>query len=253
MPSENESGLMVQGVSVRYGSLVVLENTNAVFPDSGVHLIVGKNGSGKTTLFNAINELIPVESGSMCIREGNQEFRWGSEEFRTRVYYLPSDFYLPQYMTGDEYAQFVLSGYPSSKREAISPVADALGMADAMRNLIETYSFGMKKKLQFIALLASGATYAIADEPFSGLDIETALLMEEVIARMQKTRSFIVVTHDVSMIDRFPTDIHVMEKGRLTDFDGASHELLELLRKEGGTNVDAERIITSLGADEVLS
>lgn len=77
--------------------------------------------------------------------------------------------------------------------------------------------------------------------------------MEEVIARMQKTRSFIVVTHDVSMIDRFPTDIHVMAKGRLTDFDGASHELLELLRKEGGTNVDAERIITSLGADEVLS
>lgn len=137
-------------------------------------------------------------------------------------------------MTGDEYAEFVLSGYPSSKREAISPVADALGMADAMRNLIETYSFGMKKKLQFIALLASGATYAIADEPFSGLDIETALLMEEVIARMQKTRSFIVVTHDVSMIDRFPTDIHVMAKGRLTDFDGASHELLELLRKEGG-------------------
>ena len=238
---------------MRYGSVVVLRDTNATFPDTGVHLIVGKNGSGKTTLFNAINELIPVESGSMCIRERKQEYRWGSEEFRTKVFYLPSDFYLPQYMTGDEYVEFVLAGYPSRKREAISPVADVLGMADAMRNPIETYSFGMKKKLQFIALLASGATFAIADEPFSGLDIETALLMEEVIARIQKIRSFIVVTHDMSMIDRFPADIHVMTKGQLADFDGTSRELLELLKKEGGTKADAERIIASLGADEVLS
>lgn len=111
----------------------------------------------------------------------------------------------------------------------------------------------MKKKLQFIALLASGAIYAIADEPFSGLDIETALLMEEVIARIQKIRSFIVVTHDMSMIDRFPADIHVMTKGQLADFDGTSRELLELLKKEGGTKADAERIIASLGAGEVLS
>lgn len=61
-------------------------------------VIVGLNGSGKTVFLNSITGILNIDSGTIAI----DGFKPDSKEFKERIFYIPSDFYLPEYMTGKE-------------------------------------------------------------------------------------------------------------------------------------------------------
>ena len=252
--------LVVDSLCVSYGDKRVLKGVCAGFDTDNVYLVVGMNGSGKTTLFNAVNELISADSGRVFIENSDGSADAGSADasvlcslgdagFKKRLFYVPSDFYLPEYMSGVEYLRFVLKWYPSASFELASVLCRVLDMNAAARKRIESYSFGMKKKIQIIAAIASNADFVLADELFSGLDFETVLLLQEIIETVRKGRCFVLVTHDAGTVQRYPGFVSVMRDGLLERFDGGPGQLLDYMRRAGdidGKVRQVERYAVSL-------
>ena len=145
----------IKNLSKKYKNRIVLNDVTISFPEKGVTVIVGVNGSGKTTLMDCIVGMKSMDSGEIFV----DSFSYSSDNYKSKLFYIPSDFYLPEFMTGIEYLHFILSRYVHSNRLLIPDFIDLFGLESAQNQLIESYSFGMKKKIQIIAALLSNAEY----------------------------------------------------------------------------------------------
>lgn len=234
--------LEIKKITKKYGGQIVLDNLSTIFNEKGITIIVGTNGSGKTTLFNIVVGMQEADSGVVEL----DGFLQNSREYKECLFYIPSDFYLPEYMTGEEYAEFVLGSYPKSKQKDFEMIVQILGMSENKKYNIESYSFGMKKKLQLSVAIASHAKYILADEIFSGLDFETMIICEEMFRKISRKTSIIVVSHDTNTLSKFPQDIRIMIKGDLTNFSGSNEDLTDFIRNDKDVNEKLTQIIKYL-------
>lgn len=228
----------IEKLSKSFGREKILKDLSVSFNDKGVTVIVGLNGSGKTVFLNTISGIYSVDSGRVSLNgQANN-----SKVFKESIFYIPSDSYLPEYLTGQEYAEFVQSRYSLSDKEVFLVVVELLEMTEALKKPIETYSFGMKKKLQIALALSLRVGYILADEVFSGLDLETIILVQELFALYSRDHKIILVSHERNIINKFSDDILLMRNGELTAFVGNVDELSDYIYKEGGVNEKLSRI-----------
>lgn len=224
--------LIIKNLYKKYGKDIVINNLESSFSDKGVSLIVGTNGSGKTTLLNILTNMIQADSGLILL----DRMEPSTIEYKSRIFYIPSDFYLPEYMTGKEFSEFILSRYSNSSIETFNMISKLLGINSSQEKTLETYSFGMKKKIQIAISIAANTEYIIVDEIFNGLDFETSILVQEIFEEISVNRKIIIVSHDRNTLEKFPNDIRLMNKGKLESFKGNPRELYELIKQEGMLN-----------------
>ena len=212
--------LTIHQLSKRFGQHTVLDDLDFQADTNGVYLIVGTNGCGKTTFMNILANMLKADTGRVYCHQHTL----GSKAYKESLFYIPSDFYLPEYLTGQEYLEMMLQHYPNANDDFAETLLDIFDLDNDRHHLLETYSFGMKKKIQLIAAIASGTDYVLADELFSGLDFDTVLIVQELLAHLQQERCFIIVSHDLNTLVAFPDHIYIMNKGKLKLFkDHVSH------------------------------
>lgn len=212
-----------------YKGKTILNNISAEFLDEEISVIVGANGSGKTTLCEIISGLRMPDSGRVYINEIEN----CSDEFKVDFFYMPADFYLPEYMTGNEYAEFVLSRYPQSDKVYFEQILHLLDMKDHIEKVIESYSFGMKKKLQILIALSTNANTVLADEIFSGLDFETTAIVHELVSVSSSTTKFVIVAHELDTLQKFSNDVWVLRTGKMVRHVGNPMDLIDEICCEG--------------------
>lgn len=221
--------LEVKELCKSFGSHCVLDSLSITFGKTGITVIVGLNGSGKTVFLNSVSGIIQYDSGEVLL----DGYSNGSDTFKKNIFYIPSDSYLPEYLTGNEYADFVQSRYENSSKSIFSEISCLLDMTGALEKAIESYSFGMKKKLQIALGLSLNVGYLLADEVFSGLDLETVILTQELFGLYAKKHKVLLVSHERNIINQFSNDILLMRKGKLTEFKGTADELSEYIYQQG--------------------
>ena len=223
--------LSVKDITKKYGKIIVLQELTYNF-DKGVNIIVGTNGCGKSTLLNIIGNLDGNFTGEVTFNDDDLT----SINYKKRTFYLPSDFYLPEFMTGKEYIDFILSLYPNSNNKRLNDLIKLFKMDKSINKMISNYSFGMKKKIQFIASICANVDLYLYDELFSGLDFETTIIIEEIISYMEKTKTIILVSHDINTLKRFNKKIMIMSEGKLNEFnydvDGIINRISEMVIDE---------------------
>lgn len=222
--------LVISNLQKRFGKRIVLDRLTLNLESGHVYVIVGANGSGKTTLMNIINDLVPADDGVLSL----DGYPLGDLKFKKAIYYLPSDFYLPEYLTGVEYVNFILSRYPNAVRGYVQWLFALFELDSVQNQTIESYSYGMKKKVQLIAAISANTNYIFADEVFGGLDFETVILLQEIFAIMSRDKCIVVVSHDSNTLLRFPRNILHMEHGHIERFDGTPEELVAKIKEESG-------------------
>lgn len=220
--------LNINGLTKKYGDTYIFNDLSTSFTDTGVTLIVGLNGSGKTTFLNAVNRMIEVEKGNIFIDDINSQ----SVEYKRAITYIPSDFYLPDYMTGREFCNFTFSVYKTFNYSMFNFLIHLYDFEDSIDRLIESYSFGMKKKLQIITSFSLYVKYIFADELISGLDLETQLLTNTIIDFLKNERKIILVTHSLDAMNRYTDDIRILDSGELKTVSSRS-EIEEYILKTG--------------------
>lgn len=222
--------LVIKDIEKHFGKQRVLDHVTFTVEVGHVYVIVGTNGSGKTTLMNIANDLVHADAGYMSL-DGHP---LGNVKFKEAMYYVPSDFYLPEYLTGAEYVNFMLKRYPHAIGEYVQWLFELFELKDVQNDTLESYSFGMKKKIQLIAAISANTEYIFADEIFGGLDFETVILTQEILNILSKKKCIVIVSHDSNTLMRFPDNILKMEQGRISPFSGTPEELVEQIKEGNG-------------------
>lgn len=175
-------------ISEKKFSKVIFENVNIDLYAGNCYALVGLNGSGKTTLINTVTGLDKRFTG---------EINYTNGDLRKNMFYIPSDFYIPDYLTGQQYYQYLCTIYEKENNAKLfENLLDVFDMTDASTELMASYSFGMKKKIQFICAVCIDQEINIFDEITSGLDVGTILLIENIINLQKDEKIYLIATHD---------------------------------------------------------
>ena len=191
--------------------------------------LVGPNGSGKTTLIKCLLKQIDFEGKVI----------WSIK--KPNVFYIPDDNILPDLLTGNEYLSFVESLFKLDKEVNREELIQRFKMENDLNKLIQSYSYGMKKKIQIIASMMANCQILILDEIFRGLDMlairETKIALQEYAS---KGGTILLSSHDIVSVELLCDEVIFLHNGVLK-----AHGTPKFLCKISGC-VDLETLFMSI-------
>jgi ABC-2 type transport system ATP-binding protein len=214
----------VINLSKKFGNKQVLRNVNLCFEQGKVYGIVGENGAGKTTLFRCIAGLEEFEG----------EIRSDEKPLKNQLGFLLTDPYFFPKITGREYIQLLCN----ARQKKITGI-DSRNVFDLpLDEFAATYSTGMRKKLAITAILLQDNSCLILDEPFNGVDIQSNIVIAEIIHRLKGLdKTVIISSHIFSTLSDTCDEIHLLKNG----------EFLKTVMKEDFSLLETEMKEISIG------
>jgi ABC-2 type transport system ATP-binding protein len=178
---------------------------------------LGPNGSGKSLTLKMLTGLIDPTEGRVTY--SGVDVTGGNLDFRSRFGYVPEEPHLYPFLSGREYLDLV-AGLRDMPARLTRPKIDALlerfGLAEAAEQSINTYSKGMKQKTLLIAALLHDPELLILDEPESGLDVGSILLLRHLVRVLaERGRAILYSSHIVENVERLCTRVIVLSAGRI--------------------------------------
>lgn len=229
----------VKGLSKRFGNTQVLTDINAVFHNGTVNMIIGKSGSGKSVLAKCIVGLHRPEEGQV-LYDGASFHDMGPEEkreIRQRIGMLFQGSALFDSLTVLENVLFPLKMFASMpKGEMLDRAHTCLkrvNIVDKDKLYPAELSGGMQKRVGIARAIAMTPSYLFVDEPNSGLDPQTSIVIDDLIKELTEefNTTTIVITHDMNSVMETGESILFIHQGRKW-WQGSSDELLTSDNKE---------------------
>jgi ABC-2 type transport system ATP-binding protein len=191
----------VKEIQLSYDKKVVLNKLSKSFELHKIQGIVGLNGAGKTSFFNVLAQLIEANSGA--ITYNNQALSHKS------ISYLETQPFFYSRLTGREYLDIFEHKNPELNQTELINL-----LKFPVDNLIENYSTGEQKKLALVAILKQNRPIIILDEPFNGLDLESAKVLETIVLRLkEKGKTVFISSHILSPLFNLCDTIHHLADG----------------------------------------
>jgi ABC-2 type transport system ATP-binding protein len=227
--------LEVRGLRRRFGSSIALDGVDLAVPSGEIHALLGPNGAGKTTLLRTLGGLVAPTDGAVKVL-GN-DLTAGSRALHGQVGLVPSGdrtFYLR--ISGLENLVFFARLHGLRRREAVArarEVLSAVGLTDAARRPVATYSHGMQKRLSIGRALLTEPGVLLVDEATHDLDPKGAQRVRALVAERAAAGAAVVwATQRVDEIDGFAHRVTLLSAGRVR-FTGSVGELLTAGGLEG--------------------
>lgn len=212
--------IKINGLSKNYGKNEVLKDITMEFSKGKAYGIVGENGAGKTTLFRCIAGLESYDG----------EINSAITPLKNHLGLLLTDPFFFSKITGKEYIRLLCNA-----RGKTSLDFESKNIFDLPLNqYASTYSTGMKKKLAITAILLQENEYFIFDEPFNGVDIQSNIILTEIILKLKELNKVVLISsHIFSTLSDTCDEIHLLRKGeqiksvQKTDFKRLEQEMKE--------------------------
>jgi ABC-2 type transport system ATP-binding protein len=223
--------VVLDKVTVTYGSNRALRDVSAVFPAGAVGLL-GPNGAGKSTMIKSLLGFITPTSGRLEVLGMNVAER--PLDVRGRIGYMPeNDGHIP----GMNAVTFVaycgqLAGLPQADAmQRAHEVLYYVGLGEARYRNVETYSTGMKQRIKLAQALVHDPDLLFLDEPTNGMDPKGREEMLELVHDIahHKDISLILSSHLLPDVEYVCDHVVVMDKGRV-----AAHGPIEELKGPAG-------------------
>ncbi len=223
--------LTLDRVTKRYGSTIAVADLTLEVRRGEVFGLLGPNGAGKSTTVALAVGLLAADAGRVTVNGDGDPRR---PEVRARVGVAPQALALYDLLTADENLRFFGTIYGLSGGALGARVGDALriaGLLDRAGQRVETFSGGMKRRLNLAAALVHDPDLLVLDEPTVGVDPQSRnLLCEATEALHDRGRTVIYTTHYMEEAERLCDRIAIVDRGRLL----ALGTLDELLAAHGG-------------------
>ncbi len=212
--------IKIEELSKFYGKKQVLNTINLEFKKGKVYGIVGENGAGKTTLFRCISGLESYKGNI------SSDF----SKLKNHLGLLLTEPYFFSKITGKEYIQLLAN----ARQTKLTNIEDKNIFDLPLNQYASTYSTGMKKKLALTAILLQANNVFILDEPFNGVDIQSNLIITEIIKRFKKLEKTVIISsHIFSTLADTCDEIYLIKNGEIIKkVDQADFNTLEKEMKE---------------------
>jgi len=216
-----------------FGDKVVLNDVSAVLETGKCNLIIGTSGSGKTVLMKCLVGLFEPDQGEILYNgvnftEMNNEQR---KELRQQIGMLFQGSALFDSLTVEKNIMFPLNMFTtwslSEKRKRVNEVLDRVNLKDSNKKFPAEISGGMKKRVGIARAIVLNPKYLFCDEPNSGLDPQTSMVIDKLIQEI--TREFnittVVNTHDMNSVMETGDHIIYMYQG-LKEWEGSNEDII---------------------------
>jgi ABC-2 type transport system ATP-binding protein len=213
--------LELRHVSKLYSGIPVVHNVNFCALAGEVTGFLGPNGSGKSTTLKMIVGLIEPTEGEILFD--------GTTIQRDRIRYRQCFGYVPEepqvypHLTGAEYLEMVaqLRQLPDDEsREKINHLLRLFSLYDDRDVAMSSHSKGMRQKILLAAALLHNPDLVLLDEPFSGLDVGSALILRDLIKNLAAHgKTILLSSHEMDTIERVSSRVIILSKGRIVAND----------------------------------
>ncbi len=202
---------------------------------------LGPNGAGKSTTVKMLVGLIEPSEGQIFYqgRSVYEDFA----AYQRRIGYVPEEPHLYSHLSGREYLQLVgrLRGMP---RRVLEPKMDEFlsifGLSSDSQAPVSTYSKGMRQKVLLSAALLHDPDVLILDEPFSGLDVTSALMLRSLLRALAGRGKIILYSsHVLEVVEKICSTVVILRKGEVVAYDSIER-LRELMRQPSLEGVFAQ-------------
>ena len=232
--------IQVKDVVKSFDGTVVLNHISADFEDGKVNMIIGQSGSGKTVLMKSMIGLHPIDEGEIVFdtRNGQQNLAGMSEKdvriLHREVGMLFQGAALFDSMTVQENVMYPLEMFSQMSREELVERArfclQRVNMPDRAFSLMPSeISGGMQKRVAIARAIALNPRYLFCDEPNSGLDPKTSLVIDQLIQDITQEYNIctIVNSHDMNSIMEIGDNIVFLRNG-VKEWQGSRHDIFHV-------------------------
>lgn len=232
----------VRNVSKSFGDKEILKDVSFTMYTGKTNLIIGASGSGKTVMMKCMIGLIKPEQGEILYHDEDITKMDDKEliEIRRQVGMLFQGSALFDSMTVQENVMFPLNMFTQDnykkKLERVNEVLSKVELVDANSKYPAEISGGMKKRVALARAIVLNPKFLFCDEPNSGLDPQTSLVIDNLISTLTKEYNMttIINTHDMNTVMESGDHIIYMHKGQ-KQWEGSNKEIVysddELLNK----------------------
>ena len=187
--------IRAHGLAKRYGGKRVLRGLELDVDRGGFVLVTGPNGSGKTTLLRLCAGLLAPTGGTLEVAVD-----------RAGIGFVGHEPLVYRELTALENLELYGRLYRvPERRERIGMLLERFGLWDARRERVGAYSRGMLQRLALCRTLLHEPDLLLLDEPFNALDAEGAELLDDELAELASSRTFLVATHDPGRVAALAT------------------------------------------------
>lgn len=187
--------LKLSNVTLAYNKRPILRNINLTCRPGTITAIIGSNGTGKSTLLKACAGLLAITSGNL-------------QRQTTEIGFAPEQCALPPWLSA--YNALWYATQFAQKKVTSVEILNALervNLHNYAQHKIETFSKGMKQRLAFAEILLCNPPLILLDEPFSGLDIESTKIIDQLLYGYKEQQKTVLCS--AHSADEFDADVYI--------------------------------------------
>ena len=224
--SNTDFVLAVEDLTVSFDGFKAIDKLTLYVDKSELRVIIGPNGAGKTTLLDLICGKTRASEGSIKFK--NQEMS-KLPEYQIVRRGIGRKFQTPSIYENLSVFQNLEVSFPRGRgvfgalafkcdaavREAVESVAVEIGLVDMLKTEAGLLSHGQKQWLEIGMLLMQDPELLMLDEPIAGMSVRERELTAELLKRICKGRSMIVIEHDMAFVKQIAHKVTVMHQGKI--------------------------------------
>jgi ABC-2 type transport system ATP-binding protein len=245
--STNELAISTKGLVKRFSEdVLAVDSIDLSIPTNTIYALLGPNGAGKTTTVSMLTTLIEPTSGNAQVT--GLDVVQKADQVRQRIGVTFQEIVLDPDLTGRESLDFHARLYGIGKAERLAKIDELLNLVEldeAADRRTNTYSGGMKRRLELARGLITNPEVLFLDEPTQGLDPQNRATIWEYIQTLKtKTNlTLLLTTHYMDEAEALADRVGIMDHGKIV-VEGSPRELIDQMgadniRIVGNGNQDA--------------
>jgi len=223
----------IQNISKKFGDKVVIDDISAEFKPGICNLIIGTSGSGKTVLVKCIVDLLKADKGEIIFDKSilSKMDKEERKELRQNLGMLFQGNALFDSLTVEDNVKFPLDMFSTlsvaEKKIKVNEILAHVQLEGVNGKFPAELSGGMKKRVGLARALVMKPKYLFCDEPNSGLDPQTSMVIDKLIHELtvEFNITTIVVTHDMNSVMEIGNHIIYLHQGK-KEWEGSNKDII---------------------------
>jgi len=220
--------LKTEKLTKKFGAMAAVSDVDLLVKEGEIHSIIGPNGAGKTTLFNMLAGTFPSTSGRIWFEDQEITGRKPYEISRigiARSYQVTNIFpalsikenvrLSAQSRTRNNFSFFKKASALREVEEKTLAVLEEVGLTDIMHHKAAEVSYGVQRALEVAIALATAPRLLLLDEPTSGMPHEDSFKIMDLIKKISKGLTIVLIEHRMHVVMSVSDVITVMAQGKV--------------------------------------